>query len=752
MKYIFKTIIPLFLAFLIIGCGEESSSTNATKSLLSIETQKSEVNALKNKMDIDFLVKSDYGSNVDIALSDLRMSITPCSGKSVKFTPSKITLNEKINEENVHALVTFDEGCIPDSYSISGNNLLTLDSKTNEVTFDSGSIEITPTLESNTSTVIVPPKDTNSTPIVVGDVTLPIVVIPNILKDITLTSNSKNMEISIKVFKDIVPYNQGSVRVELPAKVLTGIDVGLFDSYEVSINEQGIALFNYTGPSNLKALMDNNDLSSIFKFYHSENSSNKQELKISYKIDEELYTPIDYFLTLATKNSDFSMGIPNLEKTFSLLIKDTKDDTVSDIKIIKIEVESQNALVAKLLNTETKQLENKIELLKENNSNFILVSKKLSGLVPIKVVVDFIDINKQKKTLSTVVNIRVMSGPPSAISVSYLSSGQDSGRAKYEEKFAVSVTDEYGNRVNTQPYISLGAIIGYSVDGSASSNEETSQTKRLYYGQSDIANGTANGLIDTLDDDIVSTTQFEDTLRPEVFKWIKADGKNSDKLVVFGKGKNYEAMGKWDFKKINDNTLKLEDDYFGINRDELFYAIGHNYYQDQCQDDGREWIGSTDSETYQLDEEGTVIVAYKYDYQLMGKDALVWVNLNGYQSDTAKNTRLGEVIKHTLLGKGINSLPSEGYSLDKNVTASATFEMWHNATNKRYKNAHFSWREKAGSTCDVLAVNSSNQYDARTCKNGYFREGSAYITFLLSAPEDKACSFNIDELYILDEF
>ena len=741
----------LWLAFFLLGCGTESSSSSV-ESLLSIETQQSEVNNLKNEMDMDFLVKSDYGSNVDIILSDLRMSLPLCAIKNVKFTPSKIILDEKKTEEYVHAVVLFQEECIPDSYSINAKSFLTLNSESNEVPFDSGSIEINPTIEGNTSTVIIPPKDTNSTPVVVNDVTLPIVVIPNSLKDIKLTTNNKNIEIAIKVFKDVVPYTQGKVRVELPTKVLTGVDVGLFDAYEVEVNEQGIALFNYIGPSNLKALMDGGDLSSSFKFYHSENSTNKQELKVIYEIDDEVYTSVDYFLTIATKNSNFSMGIPNLEKTFSILIKNSKEDIVSDINITKIEVESQNSLVAKLLNTETKTLENKIELVKENNSNFILVSNKFSGLVPIQVWVEFIDINKQKKTLSTVINIRVMSGPPSAISISYLSSDQDSGRAKYEEKFAVSVTDEYGNRVNTQPYISLGAVIGYAVDGREVSSKETSKTKRLYYGKSDIDGGLANGLLDALDDNSVDTTQFEDTLRPDVFQWVNADGKSSDKLLVFGEAKNYEAMGKWDFKKVNNNTLSLEDDYFGINRDELFYAVGHNYYQDPCRDDGREWLGNTDSEKYQLDEEGTVIVSYKYDYQLMGKDALIWVNLNGFQSDTAKETRIGEVVKHTLLGKGLRKEPSSGYSLDKNETASVTFEVWHQSTNLHYKNAHFSWKEKPTNSCMVLSTQSSNSYDARSCNNGYSSIGSSYITFLLQAPEDKECSFDIDRLLISREF
>jgi len=406
-------------------------------------------------------------------------------------------------------------------------------------------------------------------------------------------------------------------------------------------------------------------------------------------------------------------------------------------------------LIAKILDTKTGTAVNSLILKNENNSAFTLKSEKLSGIVPLKVTIEFKDINDEVKTLSTIVNVRVMSGPPSAISVSYVSTGQDKERAKYEEKFAVSVTDEYGNKVNTQPYISVGAIVGYAVDGQAASSVETSNTKRLYYGKSAIDNSFANGQIVTLGDE-ANTTHFEDNTaaRSEVFKWVNAEGANTDKLVVFGQGKNYEAMGKWDFSKLDDNTLSLEDDYFGIDRDNLSYAIGHNYYQDQCLDDGREWIGSTDSDSYQLDDEGTVIVSYKYDYHLTGKDALVWVNLNGYQADTETNTRIGEVTKHTLRGKGLASVPSGGYFVDKNSTQIVTFDIHHENAPEWYRNGHFGYDVVQHKCASVVEIDSINNHDARSCNNN----GVAYITFEVNATEDASCNFNIDGILVSNEF
>ena len=261
---------------------------------------------------------------------------------------------------------------------------------------------------------------------------------------------------------------------------------------------------------------------------------------------------------------------------------------------------------------------------------------------------------------------------------------------------------------------------------------------------------------------MVNTTNFEDTTptRADVFKYVNAEGANSDKLVVFGAGKNYEAMGKWDFKKIDNNTLKIQDDYFGEYRSNLYYAVGHNYYQDQCQDDGREWLGSTDSESYQLDEQGTVAISYKYDYHLTGKDALIWVNLNGYQADTKKDTRIGEVVKHTLRGRGLRQVPEGGYTLDKGTSGYAHFVIWHENAPERYRNANFTHAVLAGSTCISTLVAHSNWNDARTCENGrtingnYYgsHDGGSFLTYFIQAPADKGCSFNITRLLTSDEF
>ena len=748
MNNILKSLTLAPLSILLLACGS-GSSTDAPSAKITVESKKSSVSASKKNMSIELLLTNNYSQDVSVKVKDLSLYIPSCEIASNTFSPSEFSFDDKYTVK-VSAKVIFAEACTPTSYKLYGTAVLGLDGNERDMPLNASIVKVD---VSNPSTPSVPGStidsnstgNTNTSINTEANLTLPVVVIPSALQEIKLSTNSKSIKIPIKVFKDISPYTEGSVKVELPIKVLDGVDVGLFDAYQVKVDAQGIATFNYTGPSNLQALLSTHDSSSTFKFYHVDNAKNKKELTVDYEIEEGSYVPIDYSLKITTQGDDFSMGLPNLQKTFTinLLDKDGNNIENKDVNFTKVEVSTENALIAQLLDNKTGEASNSVLLDNNNSSTFILNSKKLSGIAPIRVKVEFTDINNKVQKLSTIINVRVMSGPPSAISISYVGTGQDRERAKYQEDFAVSVTDEYGNKVNTKPYISLGAIVGYAVDGNEPSSKETNNTRRLYNAKYDDANGVI------IPGATPSSTLFEETsVSSSVFKYVNSEGDNTDKLVVFGEGKNYEAMGKWDFEKLDDRTLGLQDDYFGERRENLYYAIGHNYYQDQCQEDGREWLGSTDSKTYQLDEEGTVVVSYKYDYHLTGKDALIWVNLNGYQADTDKNTRIGEVAKHTLRGKGLESRPTGGYFIDKNVSKQLTFNIHHENTNEWYRNGHFAYDIVANKCATVVEIDSINKHDARSCNNN----GVAYVTFEVNATENESCNFNINNIIISSEF
>lgn len=593
----------------------------------------------------------------------------------------------------------------------------------------------------------------------------PFVVVPNSSKIIELNNNAQQAIIPINVYAGETnsPYSQGEVKVILPAKIVEGVDVGKFESYSVAV-VNGVASFNYTGPQNLKELIDSGETGSTFQFYHEEDPTNKKSITVTYNPASE-YVPSNYTLEVTSQDGNFTMGIPNKIKTFSTVLKDDKGNNVAKESITSVSLEVQNSFVGKLISDSNEVT--KITAAQQNPVTFNVTSNTTSGLIPVEIIVSFMDANGQAKTMSKTVNIIVYSGPPTAISISYVGVDHDKERGKYVENFAITATDAYNNRVNTSPNISVGAIVGYSVDGTAPSSVETNSTKRLYFGD----DATQLGTITPIGGDKAQFTVTNDGSNR--FQYIDPD---NDKLVLFGEGYKYEALGKWDFTIDGDYSLLLKDDYFGTQRDNIFFAIGHNYRQDPCRTDGSEYVGFAETSSYQLDSEGTAKATFKYDYHLTGKDIMFWVNLTGYQADTGKTVRMGEAKKHTLRGNGLYADPTDGVKVKKYSSAYATFEIWHETVPERYLNAKFEWDVESGSTCGFEHVYSSNKeyrlgyYNSDTNSTFYqnvpdynrflqsrefirdrdtrecvAEEGRSFITFYLTAGEED-CTFNITRI------
>ncbi|MEA2027391.1 MAG: hypothetical protein U9N49_00240, partial [Campylobacterota bacterium] len=319
----------------------------------------------------------------------------------------------------------------------------------------------------------------------------PFIVVTNSSKEITLTNNSQQESIGIRVFSsENAPYSEGSVKVALPDKITTGVDVGSFESYSVGITN-GVATFNYTGPQNLSELINNGDTSSVFKFYHEGNPTQKESTTVSYSPTADEYIPLNYTLEVTSEDGEFTMGIPNNEKTFSIVLKDDKGDSVAQDKMVSISVESQNSYVGKLLNNGVEV--SSFSKTAQNPVSFVLRSNLKSGLIPVKIEATVKDPNNENETraYSKTINIIVYSGPPTAMSISYVGVEQDSERAKYVERYAITATDAYNNKVNTAPSVATGAIVGYAVDGSTNpTTTPLSQQQRLYFAYDDDANGS----------------------------------------------------------------------------------------------------------------------------------------------------------------------------------------------------------------------------------------------------------------------
>ena len=575
----------------------------------------------------------------------------------------------------------------------------------------------------------------------------PKVVIPNDKKENTLTVNNQLMELGIKVFdgETNAPYSEGKVKVELPSKIITGVDIGSFEAYEVPI-VNGIASFKYTGPNNLKSLVDSGDLSSTFLFYHEKNIIDKKSVVMNYDPDPDSgYIPANYELVISSQDGDMTMGLEE-EKTFSVLLKNDQGNEVSGSSITSMTITSKNTFIAKLLDNGTES--DSITISGQNPVSFNVRTNIKSGLLPVDIVVNFVDPNGISKEMKQTINIVVYSGPATAMSISYVGVEQDTNKAKYIEKFAVTVVDAYNNKVNTKPNIAVGGMVEYAVDGSSTTGERTTTSPRLWYGKSD----TPYGSIVPIGG---SQTTFDTPAGGKIFQYIDFD---NDRLVLFGEGYVYESLGKWDITPNTDDSLSLNDDYFGEQRDNLFYAVGHNKRQDLCADDGREYIGAAKSDTYQIDSEGTALIEFEYDYHLTGKDIMLWVNLSGYQADTDTTTRIGEARAHTLRGNGL--VTDVQTIAAGSVEVPILFNIAHENASEWYKNGHFGFVVTTQNGCTVHNVIDSSNFhydtngvklavkDARACDN----EGVAYVLLNVSSLDGGPCQVTLDNIVVSDEF
>lgn len=562
----------------------------------------------------------------------------------------------------------------------------------------------------------------------------------------TLTVNNEIIALALRVFDGVTntPYSTGNVKVELPSKVITGVDVGSFTAYEVPI-VNGVVTFNYNGPNNLQGLIDSGDFNSTFLFYHEDNTLDKKPITMVYQPDAGSgYIPVNYELIVTSQDGNMTTGLQK-EKTFSVVLRDDRLTTVPEASITSIVITSKNDLVGRLLDngSETSTL----TLLGQNPVNFNIRTFTKSGLLPVDIVVNFVDPNGIAKQLKQTVNIVVYSGPATAMSISYAGVEQDAQSVKYIEKFSVTVTDAYNNKVNTQPFIAVGTMVEYAVDGSSVDGIRTEMSPRLWYGRFDAPYGS---IIPS-----AAGATFETLGGGNIFRWVDFD---NDKLVIFGQGFVYEALGKWDIEPgVDANSLGLLDDYFGIQRDGLFYAVGHNNRQDLCSQDAREFVGNVKSDTYQINEQGNAFVEFEYDYHLTGKDIMLWVNLFGYQADTNTVTRTGEAKKHTLRGNGL--ITRNTYTLPAGIqNARLYFGIRHENAPENYINAHFDYVVRGGCTVENEISSSNFIYDtnnapiaikdARSCDNG----GIVYVELNTSNYGTGDCTITLDSIEVAGEF
>jgi hypothetical protein len=426
-----------------------------------------------------------------------------------------------------------------------------------------------------------------------------------------------------------------------------------------------------------------------------------------------------------TDDGESKMSL-NEKKGFSVTIYNEDKKEVDPLDIESISISLDNGSMAVLVDSNDKE-STKYEFSHQNNISLTLKSYTISGLVPIHVSAIYKETSSNTKSINNTFNIIVESGPPTSISISYTSTDQDKDRGKFIENFSISVTDKYSNKVNTNPEVSVGAIVGYA-------NYDNGVNHRIFINsRSDILGTLSSEGLD-LNRNLIATTNNIDL--------------SNDVLVTFGDDYKYSASGKWDIGSYTSNFISLlPNQYNGAKTSDLGYAIGRNHRQDQCVL-GDEWIGQAklkDGVT-NIDEYGSAIVELYYDYYLTGKDILLYVNIIGKDNTLDKIMKIGEAKKHTLRGHGVEVKTTSNMIADDGSELTKRFYAWVRDTPVAYRNARFAFAN-VDATGDGN-IKSFNRMAIESCDS----QGHAYVEYTIKADTNKSFSINLSDPYILNEF
>jgi len=527
----------------------------------------------------------------------------------------------------------------------------------------------------------------------------------------TLDENSQNVTIDVNVYDtDNTPYQNGNVKVIYPDDVKTGRDVGHFSSSSVALNN-GTALFSYIGPGDITS----NGSNIVFKFYHEDNPTILKTYTI--KINPEQAVLTNY--TLNSSDANVTM---DLESSKLIVFSITNDDNIpiDDSKIISVKVTSLNPNIG-TLEDYLGNTGSSLTIVGKNNITMNVNSKTSSGIIPLSVVAKFLDANNNSQTLTKTFNTLVLSGPPSAMSISSsISANYVEDRAKHIEQFVLTVTDKYNNLVNTNPAVSMGMIAGFT---QASSSTDTNRLNYLYVGT-----GVDGGTLSP-------TNKF--TAKTNIFDNVDT---SNDVLVTFGTnedGYTYNASGKWDIISKTSNTLSFSDDYMGSSTSNLGFAVGHNYRQLTCSTSGEEAIANVypNDNNFIVPANGSMIINIEYDNYLVGKTVVLWVNLVGENHKTNDIVKIGEAKKIGLLGTGLKIYENGSNTYNAGDTGIVRVYIGIDSTNDYYRNGRFGYVIQAADDLNWTIDRDSMDSNINNCAAN---EGLTYVDVNILTPAPAA--------------
>lgn len=682
-------------------------SNNSVSSVLTVDTNKANVAKLQLATSSITLSQNAEAVSIDVLAFNGNNEAYGGTGLVTVIYPTEITDDNVSGGQFVQSSVEIVNGKA--SFSFIGPDPLTSDVGPLNFTFS----------YSGTS-------DINTTLSVYYEPDIPKIVVDD--GNITVTKNGEVVSISLSVYdKYNSAYEGGNIKIIYPDTVV-GSDIGSFDTSSSAV-VNGKVNFVYTASNPL----DLNGTTLNFKFYHdSEPIRSQKEFTVTINADPNQVVLTNYQLNGIY---DSSMSIETT-KGMTFFVEDDLGNAISDSNVTSMTISLLNSNLG-LLRDSADRNGSSLDFNSTNNVQVNLESKTLSGLIPIQVYTEFKDANNQDKNLTKVFNVVILSGPPTAMSLSYAGTTQESANAKFIENWVLTVTDKYNNLVNTTPSISTGMITGY-----ADANNTSSNAGNYLYFNSSINDGNLTNVSGAGTDTFTSSREA----------FSKIDLVN-DTLVLFGgTGYVFDTYGKWDIDSKLNTELTLTDDYNGSNATGLGYAVGHNFRNEVC--DGSSVVANVYAKDNNniLDTTGSMIIQVEYDYYLVGKSTVLWANLVGQSNGDTVRTGIGKKI--TLRGNGING---ESYDYAKGYEGVVTLSVKITDTVEYYKNTNFDYVVKVTGDDTNWTISSTSMdpgLGITACVNGDGKStgGVAYVDVNITSPALNAGTVSLENVLVRPEF
>ncbi len=427
---------------------------------------------------------------------------------------------------------------------------------------------------------------------------------------------------------------------------------------------------------------------------------------------EDIKSIFEYDIKLESVDDEPKIGLNNKKRYKLSLFNSSSNKNVQADRIHTMTIKSSDPSKVKLIdpnnyNNDHGTPQSELTFKNENERVFYIQTYNTSGLANFDVYINYTNNRGEIYDIERRTSVVILSGEPTAFSINDTGVTYDGNTKWFTQKFLISASDKYNNIVNTPSKINISAMADF--------RDKDGKGDRILYGKFSSIKG------ELIADKDNHTASFK--VNKEIFKNINTD---RDFLILFGDATRSEALGKWDIDPYTPlkEQLKLQNAYYGNSYNELGFAIGHNYINEICSSESKEWELQIDSEdgTYQLDNEGKTYVTLKFPSYMLGKKIALSVNFSG------KDKRAGEVHFQNLYNLEGVDLP-ETIEIETNATVTTPFHREHiftitkDADTFGVKNAKVICRVKTENiqgydTLDTLISNNKEITNSSQC-GGY---------------------------------